>query len=219
MIEVVKRKIHVGLVDVSMLKYHELAFMSHVKYLMAKIEKRGIIRKPIIVDKDTMGVIDGVHRATTLRMLKARYIPAFLIDYINDEEIVVDKWFRTYTLKFPLHDEISHIKSILCIEGFEEASNKIKICENGIEGYIQIKNFEKEYRWYIKSIKIKERHANIRKENVLTIEPPLLTKWNVIMAIKKNILLPPRSTRHITFLKRLYLPYNVEDLKGLGSSF
>jgi len=213
MIEVAKRKIHVGLVNVSTLKYHELVFMSHVKNLMARIEKRGIIRKPIIVDKDTMGVIDGAHRATTLRMLKARYIPAFLIDYINDEEIVVDKWFRIYTLNFPLRDEISHIKSILCVEEFEEANNKIKMCKNSIEGYMQIKNFEKEYRWYIKNIKIKEKCANIRKENILMIEPPLLSKWNVIMAIKKGILLPPRSTRHITLLKRLYLPYNVKYLK------
>lgn len=61
--------------------------------LLRQIEGDGVLWSPVIVDRETLVVLDGTHRVTALRMLGCRYACAFLVDY-GKQEIGVDRWFR-----------------------------------------------------------------------------------------------------------------------------
>jgi hypothetical protein len=51
----------------------------------------GMLKKPILVDKNTLTILDGHHRLNVLKKLGLRKIPVVLVDYY-DPHIVVRKW-------------------------------------------------------------------------------------------------------------------------------
>ncbi len=61
--------------------------------LLRQMEGDGALWSPVVVDRETLIVLDGTHRVTALQMLGCRYACAFLVDY-RGPEVLVDRWFR-----------------------------------------------------------------------------------------------------------------------------
>jgi len=80
-----------ALVPVASLRTHELAEPDRVRRVMKQIQSTGMVRSGIAVDSKTMVVLDGVHRLTALKELGAARVPAYLIDYADDEIVVFSK--------------------------------------------------------------------------------------------------------------------------------
>ncbi|MEM1712449.1 MAG: ParB N-terminal domain-containing protein [Acidilobaceae archaeon] len=55
------------------------------------IVRDGAIHYPILVDKDTLIILDGHHRVEALRRLGYKLVPALLVDYDSDC-ISVSSW-------------------------------------------------------------------------------------------------------------------------------
>jgi hypothetical protein len=55
---------------------------------MHQMQSTGVVKKAIAVDSQSMVVLDGVHRLSALKELGCVRVPAWLIDY-SDEEVVV----------------------------------------------------------------------------------------------------------------------------------
>ncbi|AFZ70353.1 putative transcriptional regulator [Caldisphaera lagunensis DSM 15908] len=206
--------VNIGLVNISDLKQHEYALDEHIEELKQKIIMEKIIRKPIIADINTGTIIDGAHRTRALKSLNVKYIPAILIDYLNYNEMYVDKWIRIYY--FDNQSEIiTDLKSIFCFDNIEHnhKSTKIKLCDdNKIDAYMQINKFENEYKELIKGIYFSKSPLKQNKRNGIIIDPPKLDKNDVIYVALKQMLLPPRSTRHISLLKKIYINFSLKDL-------
>jgi len=83
------------LVELDRLRLHEEADPDVLFPLLRQIEGDGVLWSPVIVDRETLVVLDGTHRVTALRMLGCRYACAFLVDY-REPEIGVDRWFRAF---------------------------------------------------------------------------------------------------------------------------
>ncbi len=81
------------LIELDRLKLHEEVDPDVLFPLLHQIEGDGVLWSPVIVDGETLVVLDGTHRVTALRMLGCRYTCAFLVDY-RKPEIGVDRWFR-----------------------------------------------------------------------------------------------------------------------------
>lgn len=77
------------------LKLHETVVGAHVEDLVDAIEHEGIIRDPIIVDRRTNVVLDGMHRVSAARRLGLIGIPACYVDY-TDPRIQVGSWLWEY---------------------------------------------------------------------------------------------------------------------------
>lgn len=77
-----------ALVPIRDLKTHETAENDRVKRVMRQMKSMGIVKKAIIVDANSLVVLDGVHRLTALQLLGASRVPAWLVDY-SDEDVVV----------------------------------------------------------------------------------------------------------------------------------
>lgn len=80
-----------ALVPVADLKTHEAAEPDRVRRVMRQMHSNGVVKKAIIVDSKTMVVLDGVHRLSALQMLGAVRAPAWLIDYSDDDVVVLSK--------------------------------------------------------------------------------------------------------------------------------
>jgi L-serine kinase (ADP) len=77
-----------ALVPIRDLKTHEEADEDRIKRVVRQIQSTGVIKKAIVVDAKSHIVLDGVHRLTALKMLGCYSAPAWLVDY-SDEDIVV----------------------------------------------------------------------------------------------------------------------------------
>lgn len=79
------------LINLKDLKEHENIDLKHLEKLKNRIKKEMILKKPIVVDKNTRIIIDGHHRFNSLKQLGYSKIPVHLIDY-NSPEILVKAW-------------------------------------------------------------------------------------------------------------------------------
>jgi hypothetical protein len=80
-----------ALVDDKALAAHENVDVDRVAELTREIARDGVIKYPIIVDINSMVILDGHHRVRALMALGCHFIPAYLLDYYNDT-IVVTNW-------------------------------------------------------------------------------------------------------------------------------
>ena len=80
-----------ALVPIRDLKTHEAAEPDRVRRVMKQMRSTGVVKKAIIVDSNSMVVLDGVHRLSALQMLGAVRAPAWLIDYSDKDVVVLSK--------------------------------------------------------------------------------------------------------------------------------
>jgi len=90
--KIIPGRVEFSLVPLDSLRAHEQVVEEHVEELLEDIRCRGILIRPILVDKNTMVILDGHHRVEALRKLGARYIPAILVDYRDDSIVTVGSW-------------------------------------------------------------------------------------------------------------------------------
>lgn len=74
-------KYKVEIIENNRLKEHEEISPDHLAELLAKIKKDGCVKNPIIVDRDSMVILDGHHRFNCVKELGLRFCPACLVDY------------------------------------------------------------------------------------------------------------------------------------------
>lgn len=73
------------------LRPHEQIIGSRIEELVSEITTDGVLKQPVIVDKTSLVILDGHHRVTVLGKLGCIFIPAYLVDY-HDEDIQVKSW-------------------------------------------------------------------------------------------------------------------------------
>ena len=73
----------ISIIEIKKLKPHEKTNPQRLKQLRQKILADKKIRNPIIVDKNSLTILDGHHRTAAARCLGLKRIPACLINYQN----------------------------------------------------------------------------------------------------------------------------------------
>jgi len=86
-------KLEIKLEEIKKLYIHEEIIPRIVEWLSDEI-KWGILKHPVVVDKETLVVLDGMHRVAALQHLGYKLIPVCLVNY-NNPSIRVESWFRT----------------------------------------------------------------------------------------------------------------------------
>lgn len=81
----------VKIIKNNLIKQHEHIRKSHLLKLIREIKHDGFIRNPIIVDKNTMIILDGHHRFNAIKSLGLTSSPVHLCDY-NNKKITVSAW-------------------------------------------------------------------------------------------------------------------------------
>lgn len=90
----------ISLIEVDALKAHEEVVDSIVDFLANDMLTEGKVRDPLIVDQEECVILDGMHRYSSLKSLKCRFIPCCLVDY-DSPLIRVGAWFRLFAVDQP----------------------------------------------------------------------------------------------------------------------
>jgi hypothetical protein len=85
--------LYIAILNTSDLHLHEEIIPDLLDELVRSIELDGFLKHPIIVDKRSLVVLDGMHRVAALERLGCKRIPACLVDYENSA-ITVGCWYR-----------------------------------------------------------------------------------------------------------------------------
>lgn len=77
----------IDFVNLDVLREHEQIDSTHLSYLFEAIKKNNYV-EPILVDEESMVILDGHHRFHIFRELGIKEIPVLFVDY-NDPSIKV----------------------------------------------------------------------------------------------------------------------------------
>ena len=87
-------RLDLALLEINRLHLHEETIPELLDALAKAIEEDGVLKDPVIVDRESLVVLDGMHRVNALKRLRCRLLPVCLVDY-ESPEIRVERWCRT----------------------------------------------------------------------------------------------------------------------------
>ena len=210
-------------IGIDRLFLHEETIPQLLDALTKEIEKEGVLEDPVIVDRETLVVLDGMHRVKALRRLGCKLTPVCLVDY-NSPEIMVERWCRTVKDSERLEALIQHVKTrglkikatpIDEAKGLLEAKKAVGLLETRegdcvilSEGNMDVLSSfraisEVEEELSAKGFKVgyeTEQDAEKklgRREVDGVILPPKIEKREVIEAAMRGEVFVPKATRHI----------------------
>ena len=88
-----KLELRIGLEEISKVRIHEEIIPELLEKLQSAIKSDGMAKHPVIVDSNTLVVLDGMHRVAALERLGCKYLPVCFIDY-QSSGVEVGCWHR-----------------------------------------------------------------------------------------------------------------------------
>jgi len=86
-----------GVKPVSTLRPHEETIPSHVQRIAAEMKRDGVQKDPIIIDQDSLTVLDGMHRLAAFNALGVENAVCCAVDYASPA-VKLGRWARVYAL-------------------------------------------------------------------------------------------------------------------------
>lgn len=225
--------------EISNLHRHEEIILDYLHKLIEDIKSDGYIRHPIIVDKKTLVVLDGMHRLVAMKTIGCRFIPICVVDY-NNANIIVECWHRVINHSSDFERLIGSIKELGLNIKLRPKMQAIKYVKERRSIYAIISH-RKSYSVHDPQKNTKDIYEAIKQtENKLTsrrfvvsystyldtensimsgkalaalITPPI-SKKEVIEASLSGKLFPHRATRHIIPARPLFINVPLNWLYG-----
>ena len=208
-------QLDIALVEIDELLLHEERISGSLDGLMEEIERSGILKSPVIVGRESLVVLDGMHRVEAVRKLGCRFMCVCLVDYMIPG-IRVDRWCRVVSSPIAIEDFISRFGELGVIARaggspggeaslllmLEEGFYEMVVHREGIfAGFATVTSIESWLRMKGHAIRYEtERDAAKmleRREVGFVLCPPTVEKHHVLETIKSGRVFPPKTTRHI----------------------
>jgi hypothetical protein len=208
-------QLDIALVEIDELLLHEETISGSLDALKEEIERSGILKSPVIVGKESLVVLDGMHRVEALRKLGCRFMCVCLVDYMSPG-IRVDRWCRVVSSPITIEDFISSFGDLGAITRaggsdrrgaslllmLEEGYYEMVVHGEGvvpgfatvtsIESWLRQKGHAIRYETESDAAKMLER-----REVGFVLCPPAIEKRHVLETAKSGRVFPPKATRHI----------------------
>lgn len=120
-------RLDIALVETKDLLLHEETIPEALEFLEERIEDDDVLRSPVIVDRESLVVLDGMHRVKALLNLGCRFTCVCMVDY-HSPEILVDRWCRVVPMNLRLMDFLEIVKRL----GLRVSSLEVKGEDSGI---------------------------------------------------------------------------------------
>lgn len=202
------------LIDIGKLKPHEQIIPDLVDSLSKKMAEDGIFINPIMVDSESLVILDGMHRYNAAVKLGLRLVPALLVDYAS-ESILLKRWWRKAKLNDPTKMLFLRIFRS-SVRRRPRSASYLELVVEGSRMYYPVKGeLLDSYRLMAKMEKrLSEQGAiveyvheyDLRKhasEDVILFSGARLKKQDVVNVVKLGELFPHKSTCHV-FPARIY---------------
>ena len=86
-----------GIRPVSSLRPHEETIPDHVEKIASEMTRDGVQKDPIIIDRESVTVLDGMHRLAAFVALGIENAVCCSVDY-SSKAVTVGRWARVYNL-------------------------------------------------------------------------------------------------------------------------
>ena len=238
-IETPKLLMEIKLVSIDSLFIHEETIPSALEQLKQDLIDEKVLHHPMIVDRKTLVVLDGMHRVAALRSLSYKLAPVCLVDYQNPT-IELSAWYR----EFQGESDFSHfveslskqlsmdLKTTTSDDAIEQVNsrNAIAALAFGTQAYLLTKDNVlpiKEVYDEIAKIESLARQLNFQIlysagvdalksiqqgiRSVLIV--PALTKSEVVESALNHKLFIQKTTRHLVPARPLFVNVPLSLLK------
>ena len=211
---------------------HEDTIPSFLSSVTQDMLRTGFQRDPILVDRNSMVALDGMHRRAALSRLQAKYALCAFYDY-SDSEIKLERWLRYFIA--PERKLIERLKSLFDLKevsSFRRAMRAVDSGESSIallsrrESYVSetaddlmtsyhklslFDDFAKRETMEVQFHPESERSHLFTSESVFVIYPMRLEKESVLRVAEAGGVLPFKTTRHIMPVRPMgvFFPLNL----------
>jgi len=229
--------LRICILNISNLHLHEEIIPELLQNLKLKIKKDGFQKHPIIVDENSLVVLDGMHRVVALESLGYKRILSCLVDYQNPS-IKVGCWYRTLkssnslisifkfetlNVKVSKEEDIDfselgnppNVAAIIHSDGvFIFKANFNNICEaykivKKIEAFLKNESFLVSFETEEDALKM----FNEGKVDAVLLTPKVKKK-DVVETALSGDLFPHKTTRHVIPARPLNVKVPLSMLSG-----
>jgi hypothetical protein len=233
--------LYITILDIDSLHLHEEVIPELLNRLTETIRNDGILKHPIIVDKKTLVVLDGMHRVAALENLSCKKIPVCLVNYENPT-VTVGCWYRTITgtrKQGDLAVQLRRVGTVKEVENLDEtfigvppvvaaikSSDKVFLVHSHfrslkeaytiieqIENLLQEAEFKIGYETETDALRRLQRH-----EVDAVLLTPKLTKESIIETALSGKVFTYKATRHVIPARPLFLNVPLRLLKDTEKS-
>ncbi|MGQ4891194.1 MAG: ParB N-terminal domain-containing protein [Candidatus Njordarchaeia archaeon] len=236
-------QIDLDLEEINRLYIHEEIIPTNLEKIKDVLKRQGFQIDPIIVDRESGVILDGMHRYEALKQLGFDYILTAKVNYFSPN-IIIRNWYRTFKLNIPHDKVLSCVRKIADSKGFEISesdSEKSKPDKKAIfsiwirgtgksyiaisdkklnvwEKYMLLKSFETELSNFI-NIKPNYRSEELAVKEFdsskidLVLATPPIKKEDVVNFALNKKIFPPKTTRHILPVRPLFVNVPLPLLK------
>jgi len=198
-------KVELKFVRIEKLRPHEATYPELVDTLVDDIKRRALIY-PIIVDRETMVIIDGHHRVEAFKKLGFEKIPALLVDY-RSLMITVNRWYylvdlesRKWKVYSPEVDEVLVTFIRRVVRRLRPGNYEVLLMHWRYITRIFHDNLREVY-WILhdatRDLPFKKIPEDQYRSEIPVIIPPPISKEYVLHVALDGKVFPPKSTRHI----------------------
>ena len=230
-------QLEIAIVETEGLLLHAETIPAALEWMIGALEEDGVQKSPVIVDRETLVVLDGMHRVTALRNLGCRFTCVCLVDYM-DPRIRADRWCRVVSQPISigaLEERFSGLGLTKLKHGAElgEGARILLMLEEGyyemlasgneilpafeavssIEAWLRELSLEVTYETERDA---EDKHG--RGEVGFVICPPRIEKSHVIETARSGRVFTFKATRHVVPARPMGVDVPLEMLKDTESS-
>ena len=226
--------VRVDLRPVASLLPHEETIPDQLEKIVGQIRRDGVQKDPVIVDRDSGTVLDGMHRLAAFGKLGLENVVCCLVDY-SSPGIELRRWARVYrTTKKDLFDraleELGITRSVTLAEAFDSLDSRkaglavmgrgaCRVPEREVElvdAFRKVKDLDEVSRnlgWQRSFVR--EDEVDVALEDggsVLLVRR--LTKQDVLNAARTRSLFPCKTSMHTIDPRPVALDFPIKDING-----
>jgi hypothetical protein len=205
-----KIELELQLYEIDKLHIHEEIIDESVQKLIKAFKNDMYAKHPILVDKETLVVLDGMHRTWAFKHLGYKLIPVCLMNYKNPH-ITVKSWFRTIIdeQKTGLQRKIENQEYTIGIVTSKHFYGVVGKTRSIKETYEYIKQLEENLESVGYKIGYETRDDAISKAKagkiVAVVTAPQITKQDIVDVALAGEVFVHKATRHVIPARPLFV--------------
>lgn len=222
-----------GIGHVNSLLPHEETIPAHVRQLAFEIERDGVQKDPIIIDKESGTVLDGMHRLAAFGELNVENAVVCSVDY-SSKAVALKRWARVYRASAgdSLAEAIAAIGNLRkstsaeALSALERQDAGIAVLTSGaayvsrgtatlgeaMEAVGAFDRLSEDRRWGRRFVPEDEVDVPLQETGSFVLLVRRLTKGDVVAAARTGKLFPCKTSMHVIDPRPVAVDFPIKEL-------
>ena len=224
-----------GIRAVSSLRPHEETIPSRVMELVTEMRKDGMQKDPIMIDRDTGTVLDGMHRLAAFKELGEENAVCCSVEY-SSKAITLGRWARCYTVRegdsvAAAVTEAVDARRTSLAEAFSALQRRETLLavltsdsayliggrgtqDGVVAAMATFDRLSEKEGWQRRFVPEDEVDIELQAKRNLVVLPRRLTKEDVVSAARTGRLLPCKTSMHLIDPRPVAVRFPLAELRS-----